>query len=107
MSLDSLDHGNQAVSHSTMLDHMDGAQEGTVTMAASDDHFRRPDGQEEFAAGVRVPCAAEHDRDRVWCAPARVRPGVAGFGDGLTRRAALDDLRAGLAALLSVTGPHS
>jgi hypothetical protein len=32
---------------------------------------------------------------------------VAAFGDGLAREAALDDLRAGLAALLSVTGSHS
>jgi hypothetical protein len=46
-------------------------------------------------------------RDGFWCAHALVRQGVAAFGDGLTREAALDDLRTGLAALFSVTGPHS
>jgi hypothetical protein len=88
-----------------------------VTMAASDEHFRRPDGQGQFADGfggngismqvaadVRIPYAVEQDEDGFWCNHSQV---VAGFGDGLTRKAALDDLRTGPAALLSVTGPHS
>jgi hypothetical protein len=75
-------------------------------MAASDEHLRRPDGRGRFAggfgddgismqvaAGVRVPYAVEQDEDGVWCARSQVRQGVAGFGGGLTREAALDDLR--------------
>jgi hypothetical protein len=91
-----------------------------VTMAASDERFQRPARQEQFAdgfgdngnsmqvaAGVRIRYVVEQDEDGFWCAHAQVRPGVAAFGDGLTREAALDDLRTGLAALLSVAGPHS
>jgi hypothetical protein len=91
-----------------------------VTMAASDEHFRRPGGQEQFADGfggdgtslqvavaVRIPYAVQQDEAGFWCAHAQVRQGVASFGDGLTREAALDDLRTGLAALLSVVGPQS
>jgi len=51
-------------------------REGRVIMAASEEHFRRPNRQERFA-------------------------------DGLTREAARDDLRTGLAALLSGVEPHS
>jgi hypothetical protein len=91
-----------------------------VTMAASDEHFRRPDGQEQFAGGfggngismrvaadVRIPCAAGQDGDGFWCDRSQARQGADTFGDELTRKATLDGLRAGLAALLSVTGPHS
>jgi hypothetical protein len=91
-----------------------------VTMAASDEHLRRPDGQEQLAdgfggngvsmrvaAGVRIPCAVARDEDGFWCARSQARQGAAAFGDGLAREAALDDQRAGRAALLSVTGPHS
>jgi hypothetical protein len=88
-------------------------------MAASDEHFRRPDGQGQFAGGfgggismqvavgVRIPYAVDQDEDEFWCARSQVRQGVAGFGDELTREAALDDLRADPAAILSAAGPHS
>jgi hypothetical protein len=91
-----------------------------VTMAASDEHCRRSAWQEQVAdgfdddgissqvaVGMRILCVVEQDEDGFWCAHAQVRPGVAAFGDGLTREAALHDLRAGLASLLSVVGPHS
>lgn len=91
-----------------------------MTMAANDEHFQRPGGQEQsddgfgddgismqVAAGVRILYVVEQDEDGFWCAHAHVRQGVAAFGDGLTREAALDDLRAGLVALLSAAGPHS
>jgi hypothetical protein len=91
-----------------------------VTMTASDEHFRRPAWQTQFAdgfgdngismqvaVGVRILYVVEQDEDGFWCAHAKVRQGVAAFGDGLTREAALDDLRTGLAGLLSVAGPHS
>jgi len=44
---------------------------------------------------------------RFWCASAQIRPCVAAFGDGMTREAALDDLRAARDLLLSVIGPCS
>jgi hypothetical protein len=69
-----------------------------VTMAASNEHLRRPDGQEQLAdgfggngtsmrvaAGVRILCAAEQDKDGFRCARSQARQGVAPFGDGLTR----------------------
>jgi hypothetical protein len=89
-------------------------------MAAIDEHCRRPDGQEQFvdafgdngtsmqvAAGARIPYPVEQDEDGFCCAHAQVRQGVAAFGDGLIREAVPDDLQAGMAALLSVTGLHS
>jgi predicted RNase H-like HicB family nuclease len=103
-----------------MLDCINAIREGVVIMAASDEHFRRPAWREQLAdgpddngisvqvdVGVRVPYVVEQDEDGFWCAHAQVRPGVAAFGDGLTREAALDDLRTGLTALLSVVGLHS
>jgi hypothetical protein len=91
-----------------------------VTMAANDDHFRRPTWQKQFAdgfgdngismqvaVGVRTLYVVEQDEDELWRAHAQVGQGVAAFGDGLTREAPLDDLPTGLAALLSVAGPHS
>jgi hypothetical protein len=60
-----------------------------------------------IAADVRIPCAAGQDADGFWCARSQACQGVAAFGDELTREPSLDSLRTGLAALLSVTGPHS
>jgi hypothetical protein len=91
-----------------------------VTVAANDERSRRPAWQMQsadsfgdngismrVAVGVQIRYVVEQDEDGFWCAHAQVRQGVAAFGDGLTREAALDDLRSGLAALLSVAGPHS
>jgi hypothetical protein len=49
----------------------------------------------------------EQDEGGFWCACARIRPGVAAFGDGATREAAPDDLRTAFDLLLSVIGPWS
>jgi hypothetical protein len=49
---------------------------------------------------IRVPYVVEQDEDGAWCASARLRPGVAAFGDGPTREAAIADLCAGLGLLL-------
>ena len=53
---------------------------------------------------VHVPYAIEQDEDGVWCASAQLRPGVAAFGDGPTREAAVADLRAGLELLIEEVG---
>lgn len=50
---------------------------------------------------IRVPLTLDQDEDGVWCASAELRPGVAAFGDGDTRQAALDDLRAGIIELIA------
>jgi predicted RNase H-like HicB family nuclease len=49
---------------------------------------------------LRLPCIVEQDEDGVWCASARVRPGVGAVGDGPTREAAFADLCAALDLLL-------
>ncbi|WP_101832954.1 type II toxin-antitoxin system HicB family antitoxin [Frankia canadensis] len=54
---------------------------------------------------VHVPYAIEQDEDGVWCASAQLRPGVGAVGDGPTREAALEDLRAALEVLLAEVGP--
>jgi hypothetical protein len=72
-----------------------------VTMATSDEHLRRPDGQEQsvdgiggngtslqVAADVRIPYAVEQDEGGFRRARSQVCQGVAGFGDGLTKEAA-------------------
>lgn len=56
---------------------------------------------------VRVftfPYGVEQDEDGAWCACAQLRPGVAAFGDGPTREAALADLREGMKLLLEEVG---
>jgi hypothetical protein len=88
-------------------------------VAGCDEYLRGPVWQEQAADGldddavsmnvpadVLVPYVVEQDEDGAWCAYAPVRPGVAAFGDGLTRQDALDDLKVGLAALLGVVGPQ-
>jgi predicted RNase H-like HicB family nuclease len=90
-------------------------------MTVSDECFPRPvaeleelagyyddhDASLEMGSGEQVPCAVEQDEDGFWCASAQIRPGVAAFGDGPTREAALDDLRTAFDLLLSVIGPCS
>jgi hypothetical protein len=92
-----------------------------MIMAVSDEYFPWPVTQFEQLAsyyddhdtclemgdGEQMPCALEHDEDRVWCASGQLRPGVAVLGDGLTREAALDDLQTAFDLLLSVIGPCS
>lgn len=68
-----------------------------------DDH----DTSLETGSGVRVPCIVKQDEDGFWCASAQIRPGVAAFGDGTTREAALDDLWTAFDLLLNVVGPGS
>jgi predicted RNase H-like HicB family nuclease len=53
---------------------------------------------------LRVPYVVEQDEDGVWCASARIRPGVGAFGDGPTREAAIADLCEGLGLLLDEIG---
>ncbi|MFD0525890.1 type II toxin-antitoxin system HicB family antitoxin [Paractinoplanes durhamensis] len=43
----------------------------------------------------------EQDEDGVWCAHARLRPGLGAHGEGDTAEAALDDLREALAGLIA------
>jgi predicted RNase H-like HicB family nuclease len=90
-----------------------------MIVAVSDEFFPRPvtlpeqlsghyDGHDtslEMGDGEQVPCVVERDEDGFWCASAQIRPGVAAFGEGATRRAALDDLRTAFDLLLSVIGP--
>jgi hypothetical protein len=49
---------------------------------------------------VRLPLIVEQDEDRVWCATARLRPGVGAVGDGPTREAAIADLCTALDLLI-------
>jgi hypothetical protein len=52
---------------------------------------------------IRVPYVTGQDEDGVWCASARLRPGVGVFGDGpTTMEAVMADLCAGLGLLLDV-----
>lgn len=53
---------------------------------------------------VHVPYTLEQDEDGVWCAHAQLRPGVGVNGDGVTREAAIADLREALAALITEFG---
>lgn len=53
---------------------------------------------------VRLPYVVGQDEDGIWCAWARLRPGVGAAGDGPTREAAIVDLRAALDLLLD--GAH-
>ena len=64
-------------------------QESLVTMGASDEHFRRPAWQKQFADGFGNNSISRQ------------------VDVGVTREAASDDLRTGLASFLSVAGPHS
>jgi predicted RNase H-like HicB family nuclease len=68
-----------------------------------DDH----DTSLEMGNREQVSCVVERDEDGFWCASAQIRPGVAAFGEGATREAALDDLRTAFGLLLSVIGPCS
>jgi ADP-ribose pyrophosphatase YjhB (NUDIX family)/predicted RNase H-like HicB family nuclease len=54
---------------------------------------------------VHLQYVVEQDEDGAWCASASLRPGVAAFGDGPTREAAVADLRAGLELLIEEVGP--
>lgn len=54
----------------------------------------------DLACALQGPCSVEQDEDGAWCACAQLRPGVAAFGDGPTRDAALTGLCEGLVLLL-------
>jgi predicted RNase H-like HicB family nuclease len=55
---------------------------------------------------VHVPYVVEQDEDGGgWYASAHLRADVAAFGEGATREAAIEDLRAGLELLLEEVGP--
>jgi hypothetical protein len=54
---------------------------------------------------VHVPYVIEQDEDGVWCATARLRPGVGAVGDGATQEEAISDRRGAPEALLDVVGP--
>jgi predicted RNase H-like HicB family nuclease len=53
---------------------------------------------------IYVPYVVEQDEDGVWCAAAQLGPGVGAVGDGLTREAAIGDLRAALELLIAEVG---
>jgi 8-oxo-dGTP pyrophosphatase MutT (NUDIX family) len=53
---------------------------------------------------IHVPYVVEQDEDGAWCASAQLRPGVGAVGDGLTREAAIADLKAALRLLIEETG---
>jgi predicted RNase H-like HicB family nuclease len=53
---------------------------------------------------IHVAVLVTPDEDGVWCAKGVIRAGVAAFGNGPTREAAIDDLRAGLALLVDTLG---
>lgn len=53
---------------------------------------------------VHVPYTVEQDEDGVWAAAATLRAGVAAFGDGATREAAIADLTSGLRLLIEEVG---
>jgi hypothetical protein len=109
---------SHVANYSTMLDSTDTTQESMVTVGVGDERFRRSAGQSHLASycgghdasmqltdGVRLPYGAEQDGDGFWCAHAQIRRGVAAFGEGTTREAALDDLRTALDLLLAWSGP--
>jgi hypothetical protein len=92
------------------------ALEGRTIMAVSDEHLRRPArlgpfagglADDEAAGGGQASFVVERDEDGFWCAHVQLRSAVAAVGDGVTREAAIDDLRASLALLLDVIEPHS
>jgi predicted RNase H-like HicB family nuclease len=54
---------------------------------------------------VHVPYTVDQDEDDGgWHASAQLRPGVAAFGEGETREAAIADLRSGLELLIEEVG---
>ncbi|BEL12779.1 hypothetical protein Q0Z83_109700 [Actinoplanes sichuanensis] len=53
---------------------------------------------------VTVPVVVERDEDGVWCAHARLPPGVGAHGEGDTEEAALEDLREALTGLIEEFG---
>jgi 8-oxo-dGTP pyrophosphatase MutT (NUDIX family)/predicted RNase H-like HicB family nuclease len=53
---------------------------------------------------IHVPYVVGQDEDGAWCASAQLRPGVGAVGEGLTREAAIADLKAGLGLLIEETG---
>jgi predicted RNase H-like HicB family nuclease len=53
---------------------------------------------------VHFPCTVEQDEDGVWCAHARLGPGVGAHGEGDSREAAIADLRGALIGLISEFG---
>lgn len=61
----------------------------------------------EIGNGEQMSCAAEQDEDGVLRASVQLRPAVTALGDGLTREAALDNLRSASGLLISVVGPCS
>jgi predicted RNase H-like HicB family nuclease len=53
---------------------------------------------------IHVPYVVEQDEDGAWCAAAQLGPGVGAAGDGLTREAAIGELRAALELLITEVG---
>jgi ADP-ribose pyrophosphatase YjhB (NUDIX family) len=53
---------------------------------------------------AHVPYVVGQDEVGAWCASAQLRPGVGAAGEGLTRQAAIADLKAGLGLLIEETG---
>ena len=53
---------------------------------------------------VHLPYTVEHDEDGVWCAHARLRPGVGAHGEGNNRKATTADLREALIGLIAEFG---
>jgi predicted RNase H-like HicB family nuclease len=53
---------------------------------------------------VTLPVVVERDEDGVWCAHARLRPGVGAHGEGGSEEEALEDLREALAGLIGEFG---
>jgi hypothetical protein len=53
---------------------------------------------------VHVPYVVGQGEDGAWCASAQLRPGVGAAGEGLTRQAAIADLKTGLGLLIEETG---
>ncbi|MFG1816747.1 type II toxin-antitoxin system HicB family antitoxin [Kribbella sp. NPDC049174] len=53
---------------------------------------------------VTVPYTIEQDENGVWCAQAALLPDAFANGQGDTREAAIEDLRAGMAVLAEEVG---
>jgi predicted RNase H-like HicB family nuclease len=53
-----------------------------------------------MSRAVHLPYIVEQDEDGAWCAHAQLRPGVGAHGEGISREAAIADLREALIGLI-------
>jgi predicted RNase H-like HicB family nuclease len=53
---------------------------------------------------VHIPYVVDRDEDGIWCAHAKLAPGVGAHGEGLDEASAIADLREALTGLIAEFG---